>query len=127
MASARIVTIDGNEAAASAAYRINEVMAIYPITPSSPMGELADEWASRKMPNIWGNIPSVTEMQSEAGAAASVHGALQAGALATTDSITVRSIVGEKYDRIVAYKVGPLPEPLPAGETESFDSEEVPF
>jgi len=84
MGHKNIVTIDGNEAAASVAYRVNEVMAIYPITPSSPMGELADEWAARKMPNIWGNVPSVTEMQSEAGAAASVHGALQAGALATT-------------------------------------------
>ena len=77
-------TLDGNEAAASVAYRINEVAAIYPITPSSNMGELADEWASRGDPNIWGQVVSVVEMQSEAGAAGTVHGALQAGALATT-------------------------------------------
>ena len=76
--------VDGNEAAASAAYRLNEVIAIYPITPSSPMGELADEWVARKQTNIWGNVPSVTEMQSEGGAAGAIHGALQAGALATT-------------------------------------------
>lgn len=77
-------TIDGNEAAASVSYRINEVAAIYPITPSSTMGELADEWSARGRTNIWGKVPSVTEMQSEAGAAGAVHGALQAGALATT-------------------------------------------
>jgi len=78
------VTMDGNEAAASVAYRLNEVIAIYPITPSSPMGEHADERAARSRPNIWGAVPSVTEMQSEGGAAGAVHGALQAGALATT-------------------------------------------
>ena len=77
-------TIDGNEAAASVAYRLNEVAAIYPITPSSAMGELADEWAAKGMVNIWGKVPSVVEMQSEGGAAGSCHGALQAGALATT-------------------------------------------
>jgi pyruvate-ferredoxin/flavodoxin oxidoreductase len=77
-------TLDGNEAVASVAYRVSEVAAIYPITPSSPMGELADEWAARNQPNIFGNVPSVTEMQSEGGAAAAVHGALQAGSLATT-------------------------------------------
>jgi pyruvate-ferredoxin/flavodoxin oxidoreductase len=76
--------VDGNEAVASVAYRLNEVIAIYPITPSSPMGELADEWAAKGQPNVWGKVPSVTEMQSEAGAAGVVHGALQAGALATT-------------------------------------------
>jgi pyruvate-ferredoxin/flavodoxin oxidoreductase len=80
----QIATVDGNEATTSAAYRLNEVMAIYPITPSSPMGELADEWSARGRRNIWGVVPSVTEMQSEGGAAASVHGVLQAGALATT-------------------------------------------
>ncbi len=80
----QIATVDGNEATTSAAYRLNEVMAIYPITPSSPMGELADEWSARGHRNIWGVVPSVTEMQSEGGAAASVHGVLQAGALATT-------------------------------------------
>ncbi|RMG25161.1 MAG: pyruvate:ferredoxin (flavodoxin) oxidoreductase [Bacteroidetes bacterium] len=78
------VTIDGNEATAHVAYRVNEVCAIYPITPSSPMAELADEWASRRIPNIWGNIPEVIEMQSEGGAAGAVHGALQTGALTTT-------------------------------------------
>ncbi len=79
-----MVCIDGNEAAASVAYRLSEVAAIYPITPSSTMGELADDWSARGLTNIWGSIPSVTEMQSEGGAAGAVHGALQAGALATT-------------------------------------------
>src|SRR6185437_5476448 len=78
------VTIDGNEAAASAAYRLNEVCCIYPITPSSAMAELADEWSSHRRPNVWGSIPAVIEMQSEGGAAGALHGALQAGALATT-------------------------------------------
>jgi len=77
-------TIDGNEATASVAYRLNEVAAIYPITPSSNMGELADEWAAKGRVNIWGKVPGVVEMQSEGGAAGSCHGALQAGALATT-------------------------------------------
>jgi len=76
--------VDGNEAAASAAYRVSEVIAIYPITPSSPMGEVCDEWSVHRRPNIWGTVPDVTEMQSEGGAAGAVHGALQAGALATT-------------------------------------------
>ncbi len=80
----QMVTIDGNEAAAYVAYNINEVIAIYPITPSSPMGEWADAWASERLKNIWGIVPSVTEMQSEGGAAAAVHGALQTGALTTT-------------------------------------------
>ena len=79
-----MVTIDGNEAAAYVAYNTNEVIAIYPITPSSPMGEWADAWASDEVRNIWGMIPSVTEMQSEGGASGAVHGALQAGALTTT-------------------------------------------
>ena len=78
------VTIDGNEAAASVAYRLNEVCCIYPITPSSPMAELADEWSSAGRPNVWGAVPSVVEMQSEGGAAGALHGALQSGALATT-------------------------------------------
>ena len=77
-------TIDGNEAAASVAYRLNEVCCIYPITPSSAMAELADEWASRKQPNVWGTVPTVVEMQSEGGAAGALHGALQSGALSTT-------------------------------------------
>ena len=76
--------IDGNEAVASVAHRTNEVIAIYPITPSSNMGEWADEWAAKGKKNIWGTIPQVSEMQSEAGAAGAVHGALQAGALTTT-------------------------------------------
>jgi len=79
-----MVTIDGNEAAAYVAYRTNEVIAIYPITPSSPMGEWSDAWAADGIPNIWGTVPSVTEMQSEGGAAGAVHGALQTGALTTT-------------------------------------------
>jgi pyruvate-ferredoxin/flavodoxin oxidoreductase len=79
-----IKTIDGNEAAASVAYRVNEVCAIYPITPSSTMGELADQWASEGRTNIWGTVPHVVEMQSEGGAAGVVHGALQTGALTTT-------------------------------------------
>jgi len=78
------VTIDGNEAASSVAYQINEVIAIYPITPSSPMGEWADQWASEGKPNIWGEVPKVVEMQSEGGAAGALHGALQTGSLATT-------------------------------------------
>jgi pyruvate-ferredoxin/flavodoxin oxidoreductase len=77
-------TMDANEAVAHVAYRLNEVIAIYPITPSSPMGEWADQWASENLPNIWGTIPHVAEMQSEGGAAGAVHGALQTGALATT-------------------------------------------
>lgn len=78
------VTIDGNEAAASVAHRASEVIAIYPITPSSPMGESADEWSARGLTNVWGVVPEVVELQSEAGAAGAVHGSLQAGALTTT-------------------------------------------
>jgi pyruvate-ferredoxin/flavodoxin oxidoreductase len=78
------VTIDGNEAAAYVAHKTNEVIAIYPITPSSAMGELADQWSSEGRPNIWGTVPRVIEMQSEAGAAGALHGALQGGCLATT-------------------------------------------
>ena len=80
----RIVTVDGNEAAASVAHRASEVIAIYPITPSSTMGELADEWSAEGRKNLWGMVPNVVEMQSEGGAAGAVHGALQAGALSTT-------------------------------------------
>jgi pyruvate-ferredoxin/flavodoxin oxidoreductase len=79
-----VTTIDGNEATAFVAHKVNEVIAIYPITPSSGMGELADEWSALKRPNLWGSIPLVVEMQSEGGAAGAVHGALQAGALTTT-------------------------------------------
>ncbi len=78
------VTIDGNEAAAYVAYRVNEVIAIYPITPSSPMGEWADQWSAEGVPNIWGSVPRVIEMQSEGGASGALHGALQGGSLATT-------------------------------------------
>ncbi len=78
------ITIDGNEAAAYVGYHASEVIAIYPITPSSGMGEMSDEWAAKGMKNIWGTVPSVSELQSEGGAAGAVHGALQSGALTTT-------------------------------------------
>jgi pyruvate-ferredoxin/flavodoxin oxidoreductase len=78
------LTIDGNQAAAEIAHLTNEVIAIYPITPASPMGEWADEWSSRKRPNLWGTVPRIIEMQSEGGAAGTIHGALQTGALTTT-------------------------------------------
>jgi pyruvate-ferredoxin/flavodoxin oxidoreductase len=78
------ITIDGNEAVARVAYRTNEVIAIYPITPASSMGELSDEWASQHLKNVWGTVPTVVEMQSEGGAAGAVHGALQTGSLTTT-------------------------------------------
>ncbi len=78
------VTIDGNEAAAYVAHQTNEVIAIYPITPSSNMGEWADQWSAEKKPNIWGVIPTVVEMQSEGGASGAVHGSLQTGSLTTT-------------------------------------------
>jgi len=81
---AEFQTIDGNEAVARVAYALSEVIAIYPITPASPMGEWADQWAAERRPNLWGTAPSVVEMQSEGGAAGAVHGALQAGALTTT-------------------------------------------
>src|SRR5512134_3464762 len=84
MAGRRMVTMDGNEAVASVAHRINEVIAIYPITPSSNMGEWADEWSAFGRKNVWGTVPTVVEMQSEGGASGAVHGALQGGALTTT-------------------------------------------
>ncbi|MET0565079.1 MAG: pyruvate:ferredoxin (flavodoxin) oxidoreductase [Acidimicrobiia bacterium] len=84
MGTPDFVTVDGNEAAAMIAYPLSEVVAIYPITPASPMGELADSWAFEERPNLWGVVPDVIEMQSEAGAAGAVHGSLQAGALTTT-------------------------------------------
>ena len=83
-AASGLQTLDGNEAVASVAHRLSEVIAIYPITPSSPMGELADEWSAAGRANVWGSVPVVVEMQSEGGAAGTVHGALQAGALTTT-------------------------------------------
>ncbi len=82
--SRKMVTIDGNEAAAYIAHKTNEVCAIYPITPSSNMGEWADSWSATGIKNIWGTVPDVIEMQSEGGAAGAVHGALQTGALTTT-------------------------------------------
>ncbi len=84
MEKRQVATIDGNEAAAYVAYRVNEVCAIYPITPSSTMGELADQWANEGKTNLWGDIPIIAEMQSEGGAAGAAHGALQTGALTTT-------------------------------------------
>ena len=77
-------TVDGNEAVARVAYRVSDVIAIYPITPSSTMGELADAWMAECRPNLWGAVPAVAEMQSEGGAAGALHGAMQAGALATS-------------------------------------------
>ena len=77
-------TVDGNEACADVAYRLSDVIAIYPITPSSSMAESADAWSAAGRTNVWGAVPTVIEMQSEAGAAGTVHGALQAGGLATT-------------------------------------------
>lgn len=82
--SNRFITVDGNEAAARIAYKLSEVIAIYPITPSSTMGELADLWASEEQKNLWGFVPRVIEMQSEGGAAGTVHGALATGALSST-------------------------------------------
>ncbi|RKZ11302.1 hypothetical protein DRQ32_06300, partial [bacterium] len=82
--STRFISIDGNEAAASVAHKTNEVIAIYPITPSSGMGELSDAWSAQGQTNIWGTVPEVIEMQSEGGAAGAVHGSLQAGSLTTT-------------------------------------------
>jgi len=84
MEKSQTLTIDGNQAAAEIAHMTNEVIAIYPITPASPMGEWADEWSSRDRPNLWGTVPRIIEMQSEAGAAGTIHGALQTGALSTT-------------------------------------------
>ena len=84
MTDRHLATLDGNEATASVAHRVNEVIAIYPITPSSNMGEYSDEWSAQGKTNIWGTVPAVVEMQSEGGAAGAVHGALQAGALATS-------------------------------------------
>ncbi|HTG86582.1 MAG TPA: hypothetical protein VL907_06100, partial [Pyrinomonadaceae bacterium] len=82
--SKNLITVDGNEAAASVAFRVTEAIAIFPITPSSPMAELCEEWANRGKTNLWGVIPEVAAMQSEGGAAGALHGALQAGALSTT-------------------------------------------
>src|SRR5690242_18070841 len=80
----RWITVDGNEACAAVAYHMSDVVAIYPITPSSAMAESADAWAAAGRRNLWGAVPTVVEMQSEGGAAGAVHGALQGGGLATT-------------------------------------------
>ena len=84
MTTRPMVTLDGNEAVASVAHRVSEVIAIYPITPSSTMGEFSDEWSAQGKKNVWGTVPLVSELQSEGGASGAVHGALQAGALTTT-------------------------------------------
>src|ERR671932_657353 len=78
------ITVEGNEAVATIAYALSEVVSIYPITPSTPMGELADAWSAAGRENLWGTVPLVIEMQSEGGAAGAIHGALQTGALTTT-------------------------------------------
>lgn len=80
----RWIVVDGNQAAARIAHALSEVIAIYPITPASPMGEMADAWSQQGRPNILGTVPEIVEMQSEGGAAGAVHGSLQAGALTTT-------------------------------------------
>jgi len=79
-----IATLDGNTAVAHVAYRVNDGCAIFPISPSQPMAELADDWSAEGKTNLWGAVPFVQEMQAEGGAAGAVHGALQAGALTTT-------------------------------------------
>ena len=84
MSEPRSVTIEGNEAAAYVAYRCSEICAIYPITPSTPMGEMADQWANQGAPNLWGHVPVITQMQSEGGVAGAFHGAVQSGGLTTT-------------------------------------------
>src|SRR6266516_4655420 len=84
MATTDWVCVDGNEAAARVAHRLSEVIAIYPITPATPMGELADTWSAIGQPNLWGQVPRVLELQSEACAVGTLHGALLKGALATT-------------------------------------------
>src|SRR5215813_218749 len=96
------ITVDGNEAAASVAFRLSEAIAIFPITPSSPMAEVCDEWVSRGKTNLWGAIPEIAEMQSEGGAAGAVHGALQAGALATH----ALSIFGDHSDVMACRQTG---------------------
>jgi len=84
MAETQTHTLDGNQAAATIAHKLSEVIAIYPITPASPMGEFADAWSAQGQPNLWGTVPQIVEMQSEGGAAGAIHGSLQAGALTTT-------------------------------------------
>ena len=95
----QLVTVDGNEAAARIAHLTNEVIAIYPITPASPMGECADEWSATGVGNLWDTVPQVIEIQSEAGAAGAILGALQAGSLATrfTASLGLLLMVPNMY------------------------------
>jgi len=99
------VTIDGNEAAASVAHRLSEVIAIYPITPSSSMGEYADEWSANGKTNIWGTVPLVVELQSEGGASGAVHGALQTGALTGTTAQDVIEEFGEERAKRAAMRM----------------------
>ena len=87
MSDSAAITVDGNEACAAVAHALNEVIAIYPITPASSMGELADAWSTEGITNLWGDVPRVIELQSEAGAAGTVHGAIQAGALSSTVNV----------------------------------------
>jgi len=103
------ITIDGNEGVADVAYQASDVIAIYPITPSSPMSEWADQWATEGRRNIWGTVPSVVEMQSEGGAAGALHGALQAGAQATTFTAS-QGLVGS---RAGAVRKAPVSSPRP--------------
>ncbi len=86
-----IATMDGNECASYVAHKCSEVCAIYPITPSSPMGEFADQWSSDGRPNLWGTLPHVIELQSEGGASGSIHGAAQTGALTSTFTASMSS------------------------------------
>ncbi len=93
MTTREMVTLDGNEAVASVAHRVSEVIAIYPITPSSTMGEFSDEWSAQGKKNVWGTVPLVSEMQSEGGAAGAVHGALQAGADPGKRGVSLEQVV----------------------------------
>src|SRR5687767_1448484 len=104
MVTPTLATLDGNEAAASVAHRTNEVIAIYPITPSSTMGELADEWSAAGRTNIWGSVPQVVEMQSEAGAIGAVHGALHVAA--RTVATHALSIFGDHSDVMAIRQTG---------------------
>ncbi len=95
-----MVTLDANEAVAYVAYRLNEVIAIYPITPSSAMGEFADSWSAASVPNLWGTVPLVVEMQAEGGAAGAVHGALTTGSLTTTSLLHKACVDDTQYAKI---------------------------
>jgi pyruvate-ferredoxin/flavodoxin oxidoreductase len=113
----KMITIDGNTAAAIIAHATSEVIVIYPITPSSPMGEMADEFSTDGQTNIWGTVPSVTEMQSEAGAAGAVHGALISGALSTTFTASQGLLLmPANCSRLSSTS---LPAPLPATHSQS--------